>query len=68
MMTSSNENIFHITSPLCGEFNGHWWLPRTKASDTELWYFLWSVPEQTVQQTIETLVILDAIMLIMMSL
>ena len=30
-------------------------------------YFLWCVPEQTFEQTIETLVIWDAIMLIMMS-
>ena len=23
----------------------HWWIPLTKASDMELWYFLWSAPE-----------------------
>ena len=45
MMTSSNETIFRITSPLCGEFTGHRWMPLTKASDTELWCFLWSAPE-----------------------
>ena len=44
MMTSSNGNIFRVTGPLCGEFTGHWWIPRTKASDTELWCFLWSAP------------------------
>ena len=27
--------------PLCGEFTGHRWVPRTKASDAELWCFLW---------------------------
>ena len=43
-MTSSNGNIFHVTGPLCGEFTGHRWIPLTKASDTELWYFLWSAP------------------------
>ena len=43
MMTSSNENIFRVTGHLCGEFTGHRWLPRTKASDAELWCFLWSV-------------------------
>ena len=42
--------------------------PLTKASGAELRCFLWSVPEQTVGQTIETLVIWDAIALIMMSL
>ena len=30
---------FHITGLLCGEFTGHWWIPRTKASDEELWCF-----------------------------
>ena len=34
--------------PLCGEFTGHRWIPRTKASDAELWCFLWSAPEWTV--------------------
>ena len=44
MMTSSNENIFRVTGHLCGEFTGQRWIPRTKASDAELWCFLWSVP------------------------
>ena len=42
MMTSSNGNILRITSPLCREFTSHRWISRTKASDTELWCFLWS--------------------------
>ena len=42
MMTSSNGNIFRLTGHLCGEFIGHRWIPRTKASDAELWCFLWS--------------------------
>ena len=42
MMTSSNGNIFRVTGHLCGEFTGLRWIPRTKASDAELWYFLWS--------------------------
>ena len=37
MMTSSNGNIFRVTGPLCGEFTGDRWIPRTKASDAELW-------------------------------
>ena len=45
MMTSSNGNIFRVTGHLCGEFTGHRSIPRTKASDTELWCFLWSAPE-----------------------
>ena len=64
MMTSSN-GIFRITGPLWGEFTSHWWIPLTKASDAELWRLLWSVPEQRVEQAIETLVIWDAIVLIM---
>ena len=31
---------------------GHRWIPLTKASDAELWCFLWSASEQTFQQTI----------------
>ena len=41
MMTSSNGNIFRVTGPLCGEFTGQRWIPLTKASDAELWCFLW---------------------------
>ena len=44
-MTSSNGSIFRVTDSLCGEFTGHRWIPLTKASDAELWCFLWSVPE-----------------------
>ena len=44
MMTSSNGNIFRVTGHLCGEFTGSRWIPRTKASDPELWCFLWSTP------------------------
>ena len=44
MMTSSNGNIFRVTGPLCGEFTGPRWIPLTKASDAELWCFLWSAP------------------------
>ena len=45
-MTSSNGNIFSVTGPLCGEFTGHRWIPRTKASDGELWCFLLSALEK----------------------
>ena len=38
-MTSSYGDIFHVTGHLCGEFNGHRWIPHTKTSDVELWYF-----------------------------
>ena len=65
MVTSSNGNIFRVTGPLWRESNGHRWIPLTKASDTGLWYFLWSAPEQTLEQKIDTPVIWDAIELIM---
>ena len=68
MMTSSNGNRFRVTGLLCGEFTGHRWIPRTKASDAELGCFLWSAPEPTVEQTMETPVIWDATALIMTSL
>ena len=45
-----------------------WWIPLTVASDAELWLYFLSAPEQTFEQTIETLVIWDAITLIMTSL
>ena len=41
--------------------------PFTKTSDAELWCFLWSAHEETVEQPIETLVICDAIAIIMTS-
>ena len=40
-------------------------IPLTKASDVELWCFIWSAPEQTAEQSVETPIILDAIALIM---
>ena len=49
MMTSSNGNIFGVTGHLRGEFTGRRWIPRTKASDAELWYFLWSGSEWTAE-------------------
>ena len=36
MMTTSNGNIFRVTGHLRGEFTGHQWILRTKASDAEL--------------------------------
>ena len=45
MMTSLDGNIFRVTGDLCGEFTGRRWIPRTKASDAELWGFLWSASE-----------------------
>ena len=66
MMMLSYGNIFCVTGPLLGEPTGHRWIPLTKASDLELWCFIWSAPEETVQQTIEMLVIWDTVELIMM--
>ena len=33
-------NIFRVAGLLCGEFTGDRWIPRTKASDAELWCYL----------------------------
>ena len=49
MMTSSNGDIFRVTGHLCGEFTGQLWIPHSKANDAELWCFLWSAHELTVE-------------------
>ena len=46
-------NAFHITGPLCRESTGPQWIPSQRASDAQLWRFLWSQPEQTNEQTVE---------------
>ena len=51
MMTSLNRNIFCVTGPLLGQSTGERWIPPTKASDVEIWFFLFA-PDQTVEQTI----------------
>ena len=40
MMTSSNGNIFRETGPFVRGIHRSRWIPRTKASDAELWCFL----------------------------
>ena len=65
MMTSSNRNIFRVTGPLWGESTG---FPSQKPVTRSFDVFFLSAPEQTVEQTIETLVIWDAIVLITTSL
>ena len=60
---------FSALLTLCvGNSPGHRWIPLAKASDAELWCFLWSAPDQTVGVTVETSVIWDAVALIMTSL
>ena len=49
MMTSSNGGIFRVTGSLCGEFTGDRRIPLTKASDAELWCFILSAPEYTLE-------------------
>ena len=67
MMSSSNGNIFRVTGPLWGESTGQRCIPLTKDSVSEL-LCVWSAPEQTDEQTIETPVIWNAIAPIMTSL
>ena len=46
LLTSQNHDDvikwkhFPVTGRLCGEFTGHRWIPRTKASDVEIWFSL----------------------------
>ena len=54
--------------PIVGGTTSNRWIPLTKASDTELWCFLWSAIEQMIEQTIKIPVIWDTIILIMMPL
>ena len=59
------ETFFRVTDPLLGESQ---WIPLTKADDTGLWWLVSCVPEQTAEQTIETLAVWDATTFIMTSL
>ena len=68
MMTSSNGNIVHVTGPLWGNHRSLAENPPHKGKWRGALMFPRSAPEQTVQQTIETLVIWDAILLLMTSL
>ena len=45
MMTPLTGHAFPVTGRLCRQFTALQWIPRTKASDAELWYFLWSASE-----------------------
>ena len=54
--------------PLWEESTDHRWIPLIKASNAELRCFLLCAPEQTAKQTVEMMVIWDAITLIMTSL
>ena len=67
LFTSTLKNVKTLWCHQIEKFSSHRWIPLTKASDGELWCFLWSAPEQTVEQTLETLVVWDAVVLIMMS-
>ena len=60
--SSSHGNNSHDTGTLWGESTSNRWIPLIKFSD------VWSAPEQTAEQTIETPVIWDAVTLIMTSL
>ena len=41
---AGNSPVTGVTGHLRGEFTGHRWSPHTKASDAELWCFLWTAP------------------------
>ena len=46
---------------------GHRWIPMLMASDAKLQCFLWFAPEQTIEQTMKTSVIWEAMALFIMS-
>ena len=46
---------FYALLSFCAGFVRHLWILLTKASEAELWCFLWSMLEQTVELTIESL-------------
>ena len=56
---------FSTLLALCEGNTTHGCFPLANGTDLELWCFLWSAPELMVKQTIEMLVIWDAIRLIM---
>ena len=56
-----NGNIFRVILVLCAGIHRSPVNSPHRANDAELWCFLWSAPEQTNVQTIETPVIWDAI-------
>ena len=58
------ETIFRVTGPLSGESTAERWIPLTKASRAELWWFLWSAPQYKTEQTIGMPVIWNAIAVI----
>ena len=49
-MTSSYRNVFRIKDPWWGEFTGDRWTLCTKGHDADLWCFICSSPEQTVEK------------------
>ena len=65
IMTSSNGNMFRVTGPICGNppVTGEFLSQRPMTWNSDVFFH-----EQTVKQTMETLVIWDAIALIMTSL
>ena len=48
-VNSPHKGQWRVTGLLCGDFTGQRRSPLTKASDAELWCFLWSAPEKTVE-------------------
>ena len=48
MMTSSNGNIFHVISPLWGEFTGHWVIPQRPVTQSFDGFFLTETEQMVV--------------------
>ena len=62
IMTSSNGSISSVTVPLCGESSRHRGITLTKGQWSGTLTFLCCQPEQIIKQTLDGLVIRDAMM------
>ena len=65
LIITSFANWYTIAFNKANKSTGDRWISLTKASDAELWCFLWFTPEQTVEQTLEMPVVWDAFALLM---
>ena len=52
ILTSWSGNAFRVTGPLWGESIGHRWIPLIKGQQCGLWYFLWCLPEFSIEKSL----------------
>ena len=59
MRASSYSSAFCVTGPLWADSTRDQWIFLTNDRGVEFWCYLWSMPEQKVEQTVEMPVIWD---------